>query len=76
MTKKPFVHPLRDSLTPADLRLRSLLGAFRTSGAVPSGLLATHYLATQFFIYRPRIRVFYQWWDGRRQGSRREGRGG
>ena len=39
MTKKPFVHPLRDSLTPADLRLRPLLGAFRTSGAVPSGLL-------------------------------------
>ena len=42
MTRKPFVHPLRDSLTPADLRLRPLLGAFRTSGAVPSGLLATH----------------------------------
>ena len=39
MTKKPFVHPLRDSSTPADLRLRPLLGAFRTSGAVPSGLL-------------------------------------
>ena len=38
MTKKPFVHPLRDSLTPADLRLRPLLGAFRTSGAVPFGL--------------------------------------
>ena len=38
MTEKPFVHPLRDSLTPADLRLRPLLGAFRTSGAVPSGL--------------------------------------
>ena len=40
MTKKPFVHPLRDSLTPADLRLRPLLGAFRTSGAVPSGLFS------------------------------------
>ena len=39
MTKKPFVHPLRDSSTPADLRLRPLLGAFSTSGAVPSGLL-------------------------------------
>ena len=44
MTKKPFVHPLRDSLTPADLRLRPLLGAFRTSGAVPSGFLSTHIL--------------------------------
>ena len=40
MTKKPFVHPLRDSLTPADLSLRPLLGAFRTSGAVPSGLFS------------------------------------
>ena len=40
MTKKPFVHPLRDSLTPADSRLRPLLGAFRTSGAVPSGLFS------------------------------------
>ena len=26
MNKKPFVHPLLDSLTPADLRLRPLLG--------------------------------------------------
>ena len=42
MNKKPFVHPLLDSLTPADLRLRPLLGAFRTSGAVPSGLFSTH----------------------------------
>lgn len=40
MTKKPFVHPLRDSLTPADLRLRPLLGAFHTSGAVISGLFS------------------------------------
>ena len=43
MTKKPFVHPLRDSLTPADLRLLPLLGAFRTSGAVPSGLFSHPY---------------------------------
>ena len=40
MNKKPFVHPLLDSLIPADLRLRPLLGAFRTSGAVPSGLFS------------------------------------
>ena len=35
----PF-HSLRDSLTPADVRLRPLLGAFRTFGAVPSGLFS------------------------------------
>ena len=39
MTKKPFVHPLRDSFSPpAYLRLRPLLGAFCNSGAVPPGL--------------------------------------
>ena len=44
MTRKPFVHPLRDSFTPADLRLRPLLWAFRTSGAVSSGLFSHPYL--------------------------------
>ena len=42
MNKKPFVHPLLDSLTPADLRLRTLLGVFCTSGAVSLGILVTH----------------------------------
>ena len=37
--QKDFCSAPSGSLTPADLRLRPLLGAFRTSGAVPSGLL-------------------------------------
>ena len=40
LTKEYFVQPHPGSLTPADLRLRPLLGAFRTSGAVPSGLFS------------------------------------
>ena len=56
MTKKPFVHPLWDSLTPADLRLRPLLGAFRTSGAVPRDFLATHVSFSSWFL-NPRRRA-------------------
>ena len=36
-----FVHHPSDFLTPADWRLRPLLGVFRASGAVPSGLVAS-----------------------------------
>ena len=40
LTKKYFVQPHSGSLTPADIRLRPLLGVLRTSGAVPSGLFS------------------------------------
>ena len=40
MTKKYFCSSPSGSLIPADARLRPLLGAFRTSGAVPSGLFS------------------------------------
>ena len=39
--QKVFCSSPSDSF-PADVRLRPLLGTFRTSGAIPSGLLATH----------------------------------
>ena len=37
--QKAFCSSPSGSLTPADVRLLPLLGALRTSGAVPSGLL-------------------------------------
>ena len=57
MNKKPFVHPLRDSLTPADSRLRPLLGAFRTSGAVPSGLFSHPMPNRETIRASPRLRI-------------------
>ena len=42
MNKKPFVHPHLDSLTPADLRLRPLLGHFAPPVRSLRDFLATH----------------------------------
>ena len=44
LIKKYFVQPHSGSLTPADIRLRPLLGVLRTSGAVPSGLFSHPHL--------------------------------